>query len=166
MGHITLSCTSSGFAILVALYVRGAIFEKTLRAEPDWLRKGLIIRLMKSMPWLGPASSILLFLTGLGNIYNRYLGSLEPWHVEGWIYGKFVLFVVFLIVGSTFGRILSKRRSILVLQGARNGASVEGERRLRWHDRRMILFYTIQGFLLLSILVMSAFGSSKHPGVF
>lgn len=155
-----------GFGVLTAFYVRGAIFEKTLRAEPDWNRKSLILNLMNSAAWLGPVSGIVLLLTGFGNIYNRYLGSPEPWPIEGWIIGKLVLFVVLMINSVTFGRILAKRRRQLVLDAAKSGDPVEAENKLRRYNRWIALFYVVQGFLLLAMLMMAAFGSAKHPGVF
>lgn len=155
-----------GFGVLMAIYIRGAIFEKTLRAEPDWTRKALIMNLMNSAAWLGPVSGLILLLSGFGNIYNRYLGSPEPWQIEGWIIGKTVLFILLMILGGTMGRILPKRRLRLVQESAKNGPTPEVERKLKQYDRWTSLFYFIQGFLLLAILFMAAFGSLKHPGVF
>lgn len=155
-----------GFGLLMGLYLRGAMFERAVRAESDWRRKALVLNLMNSGAWLGPVSALVLLLTGFGNIYNRYWGATEPIHVEGWIIGKLVLFVIFILNGATAGRIFSRQRAELVHGSMQVGGSVEEERKLRRYNRWMSAFYIVQGLLLLMILMMAAFGSLKHPGVF
>ncbi|MCI0707391.1 MAG: DUF2269 domain-containing protein [Ignavibacteriae bacterium] len=155
-----------GFGVFTAVYLRSVLFEKTLRAEPDWTRKTLIMNIMNTGAWLGPVSGIVLLLSGFGNVYNRYLGAPEPVQFEGWIAGKLILFIILMINGVTMGRILSKRRFQLVHASAKEGPSPDNEQKLRQYNGWLTVFYLIQGLLLLAITSMAAFGSLKHPGAF
>src|ERR1043166_7073762 len=139
-----------GFGILSSLIDAGLIVESKIRLEPDWNRK-LYLSSLIPQKVLGPVAMLLLLLTGIGNIFNRYSGSPEPWYDEGWLRAKMVLFLVLIINGAVTGRILLTRRTQLVQSVSGKIVSPEADASLRSYNTKIMTFYVVQIVLLIAI---------------
>ncbi len=154
-----------GFGLLAGMFTVTFVVERRFRQEKDWTQKAYAAAFMNSLVILGPVSFGLLILTGIGNIYNRYLGSPEPWYHEGWLVWKIVLFVLMIVNGALTGRILSTKRMQLV-RSAGSNPPPEAERTLTIYNRGILIFNIFQVMLLAAIVYLAVFGGAKHPGVF
>jgi len=82
------------FGLVAGTIIPSFILDRKLRAEPDWGRKLYIGGLMRAFGAMVPYNVALLIITGLGNMYNRYLGAPYPWYEEHWLVVKLACFVV------------------------------------------------------------------------
>ncbi len=153
-----------GFGLFSALLVMGWILEKRFRLEPDWDKKRYILSLMGPLGILGPVALLVLLLTGIGNIHNRFMGSPDPWYSEGWLVWKIILFVLIIVNGAITGRLLMTKRT-RTLEASRQ-PDHDSERVLSRYNRWISLFYISQVVLLVAVVYLAVFGGGKHPGVF
>lgn len=148
-------------AALIAFF----ILNKKMNSEPDWDRKLYIGGIMRMFASFGPYIVIILLLTGIGNMMNRYgLGGV--WPHETWLEVKIVLFIILSLNAIYIAPRINAKRAMLIKSAMDNKRPENFEQLLSKQNRRITLFLYIQALLLLSIVVLSAFGSGKHPGMF
>src|SRR5262245_42144468 len=96
------------FGLVAATLIPSFILNRKMIAEKDPARKLAIGGIMRIFGSLAPFNVVLLLLTGIGNIYNRFFGAPFPWYVEGWLVWKVCLFGVLAFNGLVFGPMLGK----------------------------------------------------------
>lgn len=82
------------FGMVVGVLVPSFILDRKFRAELDWKRKLSIGGIMRTLGAIVPYNVALLTVTGLGNMYNRFLGAPYPWYDEHWLVAKLACFAV------------------------------------------------------------------------
>ncbi len=154
-----------GFGVVCTTLLAGFIIDRKFRSQTDYKLKLYTSQIARSVGLLSPAAAILLLATGIGNIHNRYLGSLLTWYNEGWLITKIILFVVLVLNGMIYGPRLTRNRMKLVEGLSEQSAPANAEELMRSYNTQITLFYLVQAVLLLMILVLSVLGTGKHPGV-
>ena len=155
-----------GFGLVSALLTMSLLLERKFRSETDWDRKQYILGLMRPFKVLGPLAGIIMLLSGIGNIYNRFLDSPEPWYDEGWLVAKIVLFIIFAVTSSVGARLLMAKRMQLVASVIQQAHPADADQSLKRSNRAHTILYLAQLILLVAIVYLAVFGGSKHPGVF
>lgn len=136
-----------------------------MNSEPDWDRKLYIGGIMRLFASFGPYVVVVLLLTGVGNMMNRYgLGGV--WPRETWLEVKIVLFIILSINAIYIAPRINAKRAMLIKSAIDNKRPENFEQLLSRQNKTISLFLYLQATLLLSIVVLSAFGSGKHPGMF
>ena len=148
-------------ATLIALF----ILHRKLCAEQNWEKKLYIGGIMRLFVVFGPYVIALLLLTGFGNMANRY-GLGAPWPQETWLTVKIILFVIMTFNALYIGPRINLKRAMLIKSVVENNGPENAEALLTKRNKTISIFLYVQAALLLGIVVLSAFGSAKHPGIF
>jgi hypothetical protein len=154
-----------GFGILTTSLLAGFILERKFRREEDFGLKLYTAGISRIIGLLSPIAAALMLLSGIGNIHNRYLGSVLSWYDEGWLVAKIVLFAILVVNGAVYGPRLIRQRLKLLRAQAEQSLPPNVHESVRSYNRQITLFYCIQTLLLVLILYLSVYGTAKHPGV-
>jgi hypothetical protein len=154
-----------GFGVLCTTLLAGFIVDRKLRSQADYSLKLYTSQIARTIGLLSPVAAILLLATGIGNIHNRYPGTALDWFDEGWLVAKIILFAVTVLNGMIYGPRLTRNRTKLIKALAEQSAPANAEGLMRSYNTQITLFYLVQSVLLLLILLLSVFGTGKHPGV-
>lgn len=154
------------FGMVAATLVPSFMLDRRLRAEPDWGKKLQIGGLMRMFAAFGPWNVVFLILTGIGNIYNRFLGAPYSWYEEPWLVIKICLFAVVAFNALMIAPKLGMKRAGVIKSLADKSASTGAEATYAQLNSKIRLLFIVQTVLLLGILYLSVFGPGKHPGVF
>ena len=150
--------------ILTTTLVAGFILDRKIRKEPDVRLKIYTAALSKSIGLLSPVAAILLLLTGIANIHNRFFGYPSEWYTEGWLVAKIILFVVMVSNGMFYGPGLMRGRLKVFRSLVEQSAPTYADTQIRSYNTQITLFYAVQILLFLLIVYTSVFGTAKHPG--
>jgi hypothetical protein len=151
--------------ILTTTLLAGFILDRKLRKEPDLRLKLYTASISRIVGLLSPLAAILLLLTGIANIHNRFLGSTSAWYAEGWLVAKIILYVVMLFNGMFYGPGLIRSRLKIIRAQAEQTGPLNADTSIRSLNKQITLFYAVQTLMFLFILYISVFGTAKHPGV-
>jgi hypothetical protein len=151
--------------ILTTSLLAGFILDRKLRREPDLRLKLYVAGISRIIGLLSPLAAMLLLITGIANIHNRFLGSTSAWYTEGWLVAKIILYVVMVLNGMFYGPGLLRGRLKILRSQAEKTAPMNADTSLRSFNNQLTLFYAVQTLLFLFIIYISVFGSAKHPGV-
>lgn len=158
--HIIAVCT------LFTAIAGGWFLHLKIHGEKDIKLKIYLGGVGRIIGPLSAISGILLLITGIGNIYNRYLGSELHWYSEGWLVAKIIFFAIAVVNGSVQGGMLSRKRMALLQSIDQKNAPADAEALLKGVDRQFSWHYLVQFLLLFIIIFLSVFGDGKHPGAF
>ncbi len=153
-----------GFVFVIV--VGGWAFNRKIVQEKDFRQQLYLSSWARTLGLLSPFVTLALLVTGIGNIYNRYLGSDLHWYSEGWLVAKLIFFVILVVNGSVFGAMLSRKRALLLQTISEQRAPQNADSILRGFNRQFSWHYLVQFLLLAFIIFLSTFGSGRHPGVF
>ena len=151
--------------LLMTTLLGGFILDRKIRSELDVRMKLFTAGIARMFGLLSPLAAVLLLLTGIVNIHNRYLGATSVWYTEGWLVAKVVLYVVMVFNGMVYGPGLTRSRVKIFKSQIDQTASPDVGAQIRSINKQLTLFYLVQMLLLLFIVYLSVFGSAKHPGV-
>jgi hypothetical protein len=149
---------------LMTTLVAGFILDRKIRREPDIHLKIYTAGLSKSIGLLSPVAAILLLLTGIANIHNRFVGYPSEWYSEGWLVAKIILYAVMVFNGMFYGPGLMRGRLKVLRSQAEQSAPTNADSQIRSYNTQITLFYAVQIMLFLLIVYISVFGTAKHPG--
>lgn len=152
--------------LLFVVVVGGWLLHRKIVKEKDLHLKLYVSLSGRVIGLLSPFVTVLLLVTGIGNIYNRDLGTDLHWYSEGWLVAKIIFFAIMLVNGAVFGATLAKKRTVLLQSIDQKTAPENAESMLKDLNRQFSWHYTVQFLLLAIIILLSTFGSGKHPGVF
>ena len=152
--------------LLFTSVIGGWLVQRRLAGEKEVRLKLAIGGAARTFALLAPIAGVLLLLTGIGNIYNRYLGTELHWYSEGWLVAKIIFFVIAVVNGSAHGGMLARKRVSLLQSAGGQSLPPEAEAQLASVERQFTLHYVVQCLLLLIIIFLSVFGDGKHPGAF
>ena len=155
-----------GFGILVTSLLGGFIVERKLRGQSDFNLKIYTASLSRAIGLLSPIAALLLLLTGIGNIQNRFSGTDISWYNEGWLVAKIVLYALMVLNGVIYGPRLTRSRLKLIKAQSDDNAPPNADAAMKSYNTQITLFYLVQTLFLILILYLSVFGSGKHPGAF
>jgi hypothetical protein len=150
--------------IITTTLLAGFIIDRKIRKEPDVRLRLYLSGLSRSIGLWSPVAAILLLITGIANIHNRFLGSSTDWYSEGWLVAKIVLYVVIVLNGMLYGPRLMRSRVGVFKTMTGQTVPADADATLRSLNRQIFSFYIIQMVLFLLILYISVFGTAKHPG--
>jgi hypothetical protein len=153
-----------GFLFVVV--IGGWLLHIKLVREKDIHLKLYISTSGRVIGLISPFVTLLLLVTGIGNIHNRYLGSDLHWYNEGWLVAKITFFAITVVNGSVFGAVLARKRTALLKSIDQQNAPSNAESLLKDYNRQFSWHYAVQLLLLLIIIFLSVFGDGKHPGAF
>jgi len=154
------------FGLVMATLIPSFVLDRKLRAEPDWGKKLQIGGLMRVFGMFAPVNIMLLLLSGIGNIYNRFLGSPDPWYDEHWLLTKLGLFVIIIFNAILVAPRLGMKRAMVIKALAEKKDDGGGNEAYAALNKKITILFAVQSLLLLGILWLSVFGPGKHPGVF
>jgi hypothetical protein len=154
-----------GFGVLSTSLLAGFIIDRKFRAQTDYNLKLYTSGIGRTIGLLSPVATLLLLITGIGNIHNHYYGSTLSWYSEGWLVAKIILFVIAVLNGMLYGPSLTRSRTTLVKALSEKSAPDNAEESIRSYNTQISLFYLVQAVLVLLILFLSVFGTGKHPGL-
>ena len=152
------------FGLLTTTILSGFVLDRKLRKESDHRLRLTIAGVSRNIGLLSPIAALLILVTGIGNIHNRFFGTEMRWYAEGWLVAKIVLYVVMVLNGMIYGPRLTRGRLKLLNAVSEQSAPPDAESTLRSYNKQITLFYFVQTTLLLLVLYISVFGSGKHPG--
>jgi len=153
------------FGFSSAALISFFILNKKMNTEPEWDRKLYIGGIMRVFASFGPYVVVVLLLTGIGNMMNRYgLGGV--WPRETWLEVKIALFIILSINALYIAPRINAKRAMLIKSAVENKRPENFEQLLSKQNTVIALFLYVQALLLVAIVVLSAFGSGKHPGMF
>lgn len=153
-----------GFVFVVVF--GGWAFNRKIVKEKDIHLQLYVSRWARGIGLLSPFVTLALLVTGIGNIYNRELGSQLHWYNEGWLVAKLIFFVILVVNGSVFGAILSRKRTLLLQSISEQKVPENADLTMKSFNRQFAWHYLVQFLLLAIIILLSTFGSGKHPGLF
>lgn len=151
---------------LFVIVFGGWAFNRKIVREKDLQLQLYISNWSRSIGILSPFVALVLLVTGIGNIYNRELGTTLHWYNEGWLVAKLIFFVIIVVNGSTVAALLGRKRTSLFRAISENNAPANSEELLKSYNRQFGWHYLVQFLLLAIIIYLSTFGDGKHPGVF
>lgn len=154
------------FGLVSATLLPVIVLNRKLVAETDFGRKMQIGGVMRIFASFGPYNVILLLLTGIGNLYNRFHGTEVAWHSESWLVIKIILFAILALNALLVAPGLMKNRMMLIKSFVDKTAPEGAEQKLTGYNTKVMLFLFVQTVLLLAVLYLSVFGPGKHPGSF
>ncbi len=152
--------------LLFVVVVGGWLIHRKIMHEQNMHLKLYVSKSGRVIGLLSPIVTLLLLATGIGNIYNRYLGTELHWYSEGWLVAKIIFFAIALVNGALFGAMLARRRTVLLQSIDEQNAPPNADSLLNDSNRQFMWHYIVQFLLLAIIILLSTFGSGKHPGAF
>lgn len=166
IGSINFFFHIVGVGLIFAVVASGWLLNRKLGAEHDAAQKLYLGGILRTIGLFSPVASLLLLITGIGNIHNRYQASTLSWYSEGWLVAKIIFFAVMLVNGTVLGPMLSRKRTVLLRVMADHKAPENAESILKALGRQILLFNLVQLILLLAVVFLSTSGSGKHPATF
>jgi hypothetical protein len=151
---------------LFVIVIGGWLLHRKIAGEKDIRLKLYVSTSGRVIGLLSPFVTLLLLATGIGNIYNRYLGTELHWYSEGWLVAKIIFFAIAIVNGSVFGAMLARKRTVLLQSIDQQNAPSNAESLLKDFNRQFSWHYAVQFLLLIIIIFLSTFGDGKHPGAF
>lgn len=153
MQEATLLFHFIGLGLLVSTMVGGFIINSQYQKAKDLASKALILKTGKPFGFFGPAGTIIMLATGIGNMHAIGAGFLTL----GWLSAKIVLFAVASILGAVVGA-LSRKRGHLVHSMATGQAPAGADSTLASYDRTIGLSHVLLALLMIGILYLSTIG--------
>ncbi len=150
--HISLLLHFIGIGMLFTTLLAGWILEGAYRKAPDWPSRAFILKLLRPLGLLSPASIFLLLLSGIGNMTLSY----TPYTLfsDTWLTLKLAIFVVAAVSGVVFG-IRSAQRARLVGSMTAGSPPAGTEASIKSMDAMQRLFLVVQAIFILIILTLS-----------
>ncbi|MBI1807694.1 MAG: hypothetical protein HYR76_11645 [Ignavibacteria bacterium] len=139
-----------GFGLLMTTLVAGVLLEIQYRKAKDLQAKAIILRPLRSIGLLSPIASLLLLVTGIGNMVVRQYTLFAP----GWLTAKIIFYAFAVISGVIFG-VKSRKRGALVKSMVEGSAPPNAEELLDTQTKQLTLFYVVMPIVLLIILALS-----------
>jgi uncharacterized membrane protein SirB2 len=143
-----------GIGLLVTTMTAGYILNRQYKKAGDYQTKAIILRSMKPIGMLSPVASLLLLITGIGNMHSLGFSILE---LPGWLAYKIIFYSIALISGVLFA-VKSRKRAMLVGQIAAGKAPADAENTLKSFDQQIGLFYPVLAILFTIIVLLSITG--------
>jgi putative copper export protein len=154
------------FGMVAGTLIPAFILDRKLRAEQDWGRRLYLGGVMRSFGRLAPYNVVLLLITGLGNMYNRYADAPYPWYDETWLVIKLACFAVLAFNALLIVPKIATRRAMLIKSVVDKAGPADADQKFATLGASVTRVFVIQTLLLLAVLLLSVFGPGKHPGVF
>ena len=154
------------FGMVVGTLVPSFILDRKLRAEEDWGRRMYIGGIMRAFGAIAPYNVGLLIITGLGNMYNRFVEAPYPWYEEHWLVIKLVCFGVLAFNALLVVPKIGMKRTLLMKSVVEHSAPADAKEQFGRYNKKISLLFAVQSTLLLVVVFLSAFGTGKHPGQF
>jgi len=155
MEHIfTLYFHFIGVGLLVTATVAGFILNSQYTKAKDLQAKASILRSAKPIGLISPIASVLMLITGIGNMHSVGYTLFE---LPGWLGYKIILYVIAVVSGVRFG-FLARKRGALVGQMAAGSAPQDADVVLRGYDTQVRLSYLVMTLLFMIILFLSVVG--------
>ena len=139
-----------GFGLLMTTLVGGLLLEMQYRKANDLQTKAIILRPLRSIGLLSPIASLILLVSGIGNMMVRQYTLFQP----GWLTAKIFFYAFAVISGIIFG-VKSRKRGALVKSMLDGSAPANAEDLLRNHTKQLTLFYIVLPLVLLVILSLT-----------
>jgi uncharacterized membrane protein len=155
--QITIFFHFIGMGMLVSLIIAGIILEGKYRKLPTLQEKALLLGIMKQYGILSPVATILLLVTGIGNMHALAYGLFD----FGWLTAKIIFFAIAATNGAIFG-VISRKRGVLVGKMLKNEAPPDAESQLNNLNKQVTMFHLVLDLLFIIILALAVFG--RHGG--
>jgi len=153
MQEATLLLHFIGLGLLVTTLLGGIILHHQYKAAPDLRAKAVILKAAKPFGILGPIGTLLMIVTGIGNMH--YITA--DFSTYSWLRTKIIIFLFTAIGGMMMG-VLARKRGALVQAMALGDAGADAPARLARIDRTIEIGHFVMPLLLLSILYLSSIG--------
>ena len=142
-----------GVGLLVTAMVGGFIVDMQYRNAADLKTKAVLLRAMKPIGLMGPLASLILLVSGIGNMHSLGFGIFTV----GWLTAKLFFYTLAVISGVIFG-IMARRRGMLVGQMATDNAPTNADEILKKADRQIALSHLVMPLLFLIIITLAIAG--------
>jgi uncharacterized membrane protein SirB2 len=139
-----------GFGLFVAAQIGGFLLEMRYRKATEMSTKALILGLLRPFGLLGPVATLIMLVSGIGNMVMLNLGVLS----EGWLTAKILFFALATVAGLVFG-MKSRARGALIRAMAKGESPADAESTLKGLERQVSLSYIVTPLLLVIILLLT-----------
>jgi hypothetical protein len=153
MQEATLLLHFIGLGLLMTAMVGGILLHSQYKQAPDLRSKALILKSARPFGLLGPIGTLVMLVTGIGNMHAIGAG----WLTLGWLSAKIVLFIVASVAGIFLG-VLARKRGALVHAMSLGDGGPGAETRLASLDRTIAAGHFLLPVLMLAILYLSTIG--------
>jgi hypothetical protein len=143
-----------GLGILCTTLVAGFILNRQYLRAPELKTKATILRSMKPIGLLSPLGSLIMLVSGIGNMHALGYTVLE---LPGWLAYKIIFYALTVISGILFGITSGKRGKLVQLMVA-GTAPEKADETLRAYERQINLFYPVLTLIFVIILLLSISG--------
>jgi len=143
-----------GLGLLVTSMVAGFILNNQYKKAKDLPTKATILRSLKPIGLLSPFASLIMLISGIGNMHMLGYSILE---LPGWLAYKIVFYALAVISGILFG-VKGKKRGALIQQMSAQTAPANADELLRGYEKQITLSYIVMPIIFLIILYLSILG--------
>jgi hypothetical protein len=147
-----------GVGLVFVVVMGGWLIHRKIVKEKDPHLKLYVSQSGRVIGIMSPFVTLLLLLTGIGNIYFLNLPTGQHWYNEGWLVAKIIFFAMFVVNGGVFGAVLARKRTVLLRAIDGQNAPPDAETTLGTYNRQFMWHYAVQCLLLTIILLLSTVG--------
>lgn len=145
-----------GIGMVLTLIFAAPIFEKTIRRATEKKEKLNYQLLFRKIGLLTPFGSLLIVLSGIGNMY---FGGYSVFS-HGWLTAKIILFAVLVVNGGILNPPLMRKRAKLFEEMLGGKASENSDQLLARYNRQQSLFLLVQTVVVVIVLWLAVFKPS------
>jgi hypothetical protein len=149
--HWTFLFHLLGMGLIFASLFGGLVIHFRFLGSRDWKSRSVILPVARVIGLFSPAGTVILLLSGIGNIVAL---SLSP--MPFWLHLKLSLFAVLVVLG-VWGAVLARKRAGLVIALAGGNPAPGAEEKLRSAEAFGSSVFIVQGLLFLAVIAISVF---------
>ncbi|MEE9225721.1 MAG: DUF2269 family protein [Bacteroidota bacterium] len=153
MSRLFLLLHYIGMGILLTSIIAAPIFERNIRKASEKIVALTYQRLFRQIGLLSPFGSLIVLLSGIGNMY--FDGYTVFSH--GWLTAKIILFAVLVVNGGMVNPPLMRKRTALIEQMVEGNTRENAEEILAKYNRQQSTFLLVQTVVIIVILYLAVF---------
>ena len=150
--HIT------GFGAVFGAMIAGPMLERQFQSATDWQVRGKIAMMGMRISVIARVAMLLLLVSGIGNMVEYGFGFELAFSCQAWWLGaKIVLWAIMLINGQLFAMQMMRIRGSVMQKVMAGNIPPDGESILKSTFKRANMFFRIQGFMLIVVMILAIF---------
>ena len=147
-----------GFGTVFAGMLVGPILERQFQSATDWNSRAKIGAVMMRLSLFARLAMLLLLVSGIGNMVVFGFMMSDAFSGDAWWLGvKIILWVLMLANGQLFATKMMKVRGGLMQKVLAGNVPSDAETTLKGTYGRANMFFRLQGFMMIVIIVMAVF---------
>jgi len=147
-----------GFGAVFAGMLAGPMLERQFQGSTDWNSRAKIGMVLMRLSLVGRLAMLLLLVSGIGNMVNYGFTMANAFSGDAWWLGvKIVLWAVMLANGQIFAMKMQHVRGGILQKVLAGNVPPDAEAALKSTYGGANMYFRMQGFFLLVIVVMAIF---------